>query len=835
VGLLDQFRRALTGDPWAPHQQRAGSLVADLERRGAFDRVRSSVGPIHRAVVLPWDEAGARTAAFGANDPDVVGSALMLMVRNATGGLVPDVRYWGTHDPAAAVWVVSREDALLAARSVVGVPDDVRMAWPFTVVARMFEKTSVGDPAAAEATFIEALLDSLDTRASLTGADRRSLRKRFRDLLPRSQRELADVSAIVPRDSWSAMCLPILRSGDERTSGLLRHLDDAKGSKPGTRWLGRAREVLDDPGVRPGLEQMVRALAAAPSLRPSHGSVLGLPCVVCPDNVDIARAAAWAASQVEEDWVVPALHAAAARGLGAASTRVVDPDIDPFSGDKVLNAAILALGLAGTPEAIAALQRLSLATRHNGVRTRISAALDAAADRSGLTRGQLVERMVSADGFDVDGLRGVEAAPGQARLVLESPGDVRLEWAGANGWTTSSGADVDQAVVAAARRELKTARATVAAERQRLEGLMGADRQWSYDEWCRYYRDHPVTGRLARALIWSFSNSDGTGITGMPLTGDQVIGTDNEARQAPEESTVRLWHPARASTDDVQAWRGWLMDAEIRQPFKQAFREIYVLTPAELETRLHSNRFAAHVVRYQQMYALTKERAWVSNYLGPYDGGYDGTARRDLPDVGLTAVFQHYPGDAEAGAFRIDYATTDRVWFYRAGDRQREPVPLVDVPPLAFSEAMRDVDLFVGVCSIALDPTWGLRQEDGHYAYWNQVAFGELTAAGDVRRDVLLRLVPKLKVSDRVEVLDRYVRVRGNLATYRIHLGSANILIEPDDRYLCIVPAGKTKAPRLLLPFDGDEILSVILSKIVMLAQDDKITDDTILHQIRRR
>jgi len=241
------------------------------------------------------------------------------------------------------------------------------------------------------------------------------------------------------------------------------------------------------------------------------------------------------------------------------------------------------------------------------------------------------------------------------------------------------------------------------------------------------------------------------------------------------------------------------------------------------------------VVRYQQMYALTKERAWVSNYLGPYDGGFDGTARRDLPDVGLTAVFQHYPVDAEAGAFRIDYATTDRVWFYRTGDRQREPVPLVDVPPLAFSEVMRDVDLFVGVCSIALDPTWGLRQEDGHYAYWNQVAFGELSAAGDVRRDVLLRLVPKLKVSDRVEVLDRYVRVRGSLATYRIHLGSANILIEPDDRYLCIVPAGKAKAPRLMLPFDGDEILSVILSKSVMLAQDDKITDDTILHQIRRR
>jgi len=38
-----------------------------------------------------------------------------------------------------------------------------------------------------------------------------------------------------------------------------------------------------------------------------------------------------------------------------------------------------------------------------------------------------------------------------------------------------------------------------------------------------------------------------------------------------------------------------------------------------------------------------------------------------------------------------------------------------------------------------------------------------------------------------------------------------------------------------MLPFEGDEILSVILSKIVMLAADDKITDETILHQIRRR
>ncbi len=67
---------------------------------------------------------------------------------------------------------------------------------------------------------------------------------------------------------------------------------------------------------------------------------------------------------------------------------------------------------------------------------------------------------------------------------------------------------------------------------------------------------------------------------------------------------------------------------------------------------------------------------------------------------------------------------------------------------------------------------------------------------------------------------------------YRIHLGSANIRVEPDDRYLCIVPR-RSAAPRnLFLPFE-DERLSVILSKAFLLAADDAIRDVSIRHQLR--
>jgi len=43
------------------------------------------------------------------------------------------------------------------------------------------------------------------------------------------------------------------------------------------------------------------------------------------------------------------------------------------------------------------------------------------------------------------------------------------------------------------------------------------------------------------------------------------------------------------------------------------------------------------------------------------------------------------------------------------------------------------------------------------------------------------------------------------LSSYKIHLGSAGILIEPDDRYLSIVPA--TSRTTAMLPFD--EVLNL--------------------------
>jgi hypothetical protein len=60
--------------------------------------------------------------------------------------------------------------------------------------------------------------------------------------------------------------------------------------------------------------------------------------------------------------------------------------------------------------------------------------------------------------------------------------------------------------------------------------------------------------------------------------------------------------------------------------------------------------------------------------------------------------------------------------------------------------------------------------------------------------------------------------------------------MEPNDQYLCIVPGPlKDKnSDKLFIPFEGDRGLSILLSKAFMLAEDDKITDETITRQINR-
>ncbi|WP_316742620.1 DUF4132 domain-containing protein [Streptomyces sp. MK7] len=481
-----------------------------------------------------------------------------------------------------------------------------------------------------------------------------------------------------------------------------------------------------------------------------------------------------------------------------------------------------------TPELVSAIRTVRRTVRHAGVPKQLDRMLKKA-DAALAERADVALRLPRLE-FGTESIGGSAAGgvlrrtAGDYQAVVTVTETATLTWEKDGRPLRSVPAPVRRdhpALVKELRDLVKRVNAHLATLVRALEGGFTVDAVHPYGRWRTELAEHPLARTLVRRLIWEIETVPGQWRAVLPET-------DEHLPEAPDDASVRLWHPLRSDPGAVRAWRDLLIERRIRQPFKQAFREIYLLTPAEEETRTYSNRFAAHLVHYRRMFALFRARGWKSGLLGPWDDGEAGEAERTLAAGKWRVRFFHSWAD---WAGNDELASTDQVRFDRRTEGAWREAPLAEVPPLVFSEAMRDVDLFVGVTSIAADPDW--TDNGPERTYWERSGFAELTASAEARRDALARILPRLKIADRCSLDGRFLVVAGDLRTYRIHLGSANILMEPDGSYLCIVPARRPGDGKVFLPFEDDR-LSLILSKAFLLAADTEITDETILMQIKR-
>lgn len=508
---------------------------------------------------------------------------------------------------------------------------------------------------------------------------------------------------------------------------------------------------------------------------------------------------------------------------------------------KVANAGVYALSRVSGEAALGELARLAATVTYRGTLNLINAALEAKALALGLTRAQIEEMAVPTYGLTSVGTAEYTFGAASARVTVEGTKAV-LRW-----FTTKPVKSVPAVVKRDHAEELKELETAVkdiskmlTAQVERLDRQFLQRRTWEYPAWREYYIDHPLVGTIARRLLWTVDGVTCGYADGAlrDLADNPVVG-----------EVVELWHPLGRSTRELAGWRDWLEHKSIRQPFKQAHREVYLLTDAERHTGTYSNRFAAHVLRQHQFHALAAVRGWRNRLVLDADDSVPPPTL-ELPRWGVRAEYwvEGVRGDIDVSESSVYFRLrTDQVRFYPIEAPQNfansafhggfhgsaEPLSLSDVPDLVLSEVLRDVDLFVGVASIGNDPTWYDGGPNGTFAdYWNAYSFGDLNQTAQTRRDLLTRLLPRLAIGNQCSVEDRFLHVRGTKHSYRIHLGSANVLIDPDNRYLCIVSSSRTTEPDSFLPYDGDRMLSVILSKAMLLAHDTKITDPTILSQL---
>ncbi|MFC4425165.1 DUF5724 domain-containing protein [Deinococcus navajonensis] len=306
---------------------------------------------------------------------------------------------------------------------------------------------------------------------------------------------------------------------------------------------------------------------------------------------------------------------------------------------------------------------------------------------------------------------------------------------------------------------------------------------------------HPVIAPMLRSLVWVLNEAH------VGWWDDDALSTPG-GRQPIGDHALRLAHP-----HDLFLSGHWpefqrrIMDEGIVQPFKQVFREYYPLTATERDAR-RSTRFDGHHVQPGKAAGLFKARGWVSV---PEEG-----VRKTWHAEGLnvwtdTSLGYGTPNEVEGTPLHAAY-------FIRRD--ATEPLPLSEVPPRVFSETMRDLDLIVSVAHVGgVDP--------------------EASQSTVEMRAALLRETLRLLGLGGVRLEHSHALIEGHHAQYSVHLGSGTVHRMPGG-FLCIVPVHNQHQGRLFLPFaDPDPKTAEVVSKVLLLAEDRKIQDPTILEQLR--
>lgn len=311
--------------------------------------------------------------------------------------------------------------------------------------------------------------------------------------------------------------------------------------------------------------------------------------------------------------------------------------------------------------------------------------------------------------------------------------------------------------------------------------------------------EHPMLEPLLSRLVLI-----GEGITGYPVKGGRGL-EDHAGKVEPVKADEKLriahCHDLYAAGD----WHQWQSEAFRReriQPFKQVFRELYLVTEAEAADQDQSMRYGGQQVNPSQANALWGGRGW----------GTKDEVRRRFHEAGVTA--EVYFRSGYGTPLEVEGLTLDAIRFYRKSDGH--VMNLKDVPPRVFSEVMRDCDLVVSVAHRGgVDP--------------------EASQSTVEMRAALLRETCQLLKMPNVRIKGNHILIDGELNNYSVHLGSAVVHRVPGGS-VCIIPVPAGHRGRIFLPFaDEDPKTAEVITKTIMLARDAEIQDPGILDQLRMK
>lgn len=281
----------------------------------------------------------------------------------------------------------------------------------------------------------------------------------------------------------------------------------------------------------------------------------------------------------------------------------------------------------------------------------------------------------------------------------------------------------------------------------------------------------------------------------------RIASWNGESRILEGNEKIRIAHPLDFYQSGVwHEYQKYLFEHQMRQPFKQVFRELYVKLSEELD-QTSSRMFAGNQIQPQKTVGCLKSRRWVADY----EEGLQKVYYKENIVARIYALADWFsPSDIEAPTLE---------WVEFSDRKTFQALKISQVPDLIYSEVMRDVDLAVSVAHAG-----GVDPETSHSTI-------------EMRRAIVEFNLPLFGLKN-VTLKDSHALIQGSRANYTVHLGSG-VVHQEGGSMLHILPVHSQKRGKLFLPFvDEDPKTAEIMSKIVFLAEDKKIKDPTVLDQI---
>ncbi|TAE15309.1 MAG: DUF4132 domain-containing protein, partial [Bacteroidetes bacterium] len=329
--------------------------------------------------------------------------------------------------------------------------------------------------------------------------------------------------------------------------------------------------------------------------------------------------------------------------------------------------------------------------------------------------------------------------------------------------------------------------------RKSLEDAMIAGDSFSVSE-IEKLMTHPVVSPMLRKLVLLSGGKLGFWQAG------KLVSPSGESSLPTQ--TIQIAH-----CTDLFAGKEWgsyqqhCFEKQIKQPFKQVFRELYVPTADELKENTISRRYAGHQVQPKKTVALLKSQGWTVDY----DEGLQKVFHKEGFIAKIYAMADWFtPSDVESPTLETVEFIDRKTW---------KNVPFAEMSPRIFSEVMRDVDLVVSVAHVGeVDP--------------------EASQSSIELRTALVRETLRLFKITNVELKGNHALIKGKHGDYSVHLGSA-VAHKVASTALFILPVHSQHRGRMFLPFlDEDPRTAELMSKILLLAKDNEIQDPTILKQL---